>query len=61
MIDNVEANLAETNDYLEKAEVNLETAKTIHDGNKKKMCCMIVCLSVVALISIILLSGIIRF
>lgn len=61
MIDNVETNLAETNNYMEKAVVNLETAKVINKGNKKKMCCIMVCMCVVALIFVTMLSGVVPF
>ena len=61
MIDNVETNLAQTQNYLEKAEVNLATAQTIHNSNKKKICCMIICFSLAGIIGIILLSGVIKF
>ena len=61
MIDSVQANLHETENYLEKAEVHIEVAQDIHKGNKKRTCCLIVCLCVVALIFLIMISGLIPF
>ena len=61
MIDNVETNLAQTLEYVEKAEVHMEKAQDIHEGNKKKMCCIIWCMSIGAIIMLILLSGVIPF
>ena len=57
MLDNIEANLQETNDYLEKAEGNLENAKQIAETNRNKMCWIVMGLMVagVLLIAIALL------
>ena len=61
MLDNVQQNLGETENYLERAEVNLEKADTIGKTNQKAMCCVICCLSFVALLFVILISGVIPF
>jgi hypothetical protein len=34
MLDNIEANMQDANDYLEKAEDNLENAKKIHERSR---------------------------
>ena len=36
MLDNIESNLAEANDYIEKAEQNLISAQTMHQQNRSK-------------------------
>ena len=47
MLDNIEANLEDANDYLEKAEKNLIQAKKWHEKTRTKMCCVMICLVVV--------------
>ena len=42
MLDNIEANLAEANDYVTKAEQNLTNAAEMHKQNRSKMCYIIV-------------------
>ena len=53
MLDNIEANLQETNDYLEKAATNLDNAKQIAEGNRNKMCWIVIILGVLGIILII--------
>jgi hypothetical protein len=36
MLDNIESNLGEANDYMEKAETNLQNAEEIHKSNRSK-------------------------
>ena len=61
MLDNIEANLADTQDYLEKAETNLTNAQNIHEKNRTKMCAIIVCLLFVGIFLVLYLSGIFPF
>ena len=41
MLDNIEANLEDANDYMEKAENHLKNAKDLHEKNRSKMCCVL--------------------
>ena len=61
LLDNVEANLQDTENYLEKAGVHIEAAEDIHKGNRKKTRCRIICMIVAGLIFVIMLSGLIPF
>ena len=47
MLDNIEANLDDANDYMEKAEKHLMQAKKWHEKTRTKMCCVLICLLVV--------------
>jgi syntaxin 1B/2/3 len=44
MLDNIEANLEDANDYVEKAETQLRNAQKIHKEGRNKMCCMLICI-----------------
>ena len=46
-MDNIEANLDDANDYMEKAEKHLMQAKKWHEKTRTKMCCVLICLLVV--------------
>lgn len=59
MIDNIEANLIETENYLEKAETNLENAENLHKKGRAKMCWIIICLAIIGLILVLWLTGVI--
>ena len=59
MLDNIESNLAEANDYLEKAEANLEAAQDIHKANRSKMMWILLVLVLVFVPIVLWLLGII--
>lgn len=40
-LDNIEANLDDAIDYVEKAETHLKEAQEVHKKTRKRMCCMI--------------------
>lgn len=61
MLDNIEANLVETENYLEKAETNLENAENIHKQNRSKMCYIMLCLLIVGIPLVLWLAGVIQF
>ena len=61
MLDNVAENLKATEVYVEQAQMKMEHAEDINQGNKKHACVLICCLSCVAIIFVILLSGLIPF
>ena len=42
ILDNIEQNLIDTNDYLEKAENNLDNAQQIAETNRNRMCWIII-------------------
>jgi t-SNARE complex subunit (syntaxin) len=58
MLDNIEQNLTEANDYMEKAETNLQTAQTIHEQNRSKMCWIIALLIIVGIIVVLWALGV---
>ena len=58
VLDNIEANLIETENYLEKAESNLENAEKIHKKNRSKMCWIVLCLIIVAIPLILYFTGV---
>ncbi len=58
MLDNIESNLAEANDYLEKAESHLESAMNQHKTNRGKMCWILLCLIVVCVPLLLYLLGV---
>ena len=60
-LDNIEANLIETENYLEKAETNLENAENIHKKNRSKMCYIIICLSILGILFVLWISGLLPF
>ena len=57
MLQNVENNLLECEEYLEHAQVKMESAKEIQDDTKKKTFCLMCCMTVAAIIIVVLLSG----
>ena len=57
-LDNIEANFAEANDYLEKAVANLESAQNIHQSNRNKMCWALLCLIPLGIVLICWLLGV---
>ena len=57
MLDNIEANLEDANDYMEKAETQLEHAQQLHENSRSKMCCMLICVFIAALILIFWVFG----
>jgi len=57
MLDNIEANLQDANDYMEKAVENLESAKKWHEKTRTKMCCIMICMLIVL---VILLFGVFK-
>ena len=57
MLDNIEANLEDANDYMEKAETQLKNAQKIHEESRSKMCCMLICVFISAIILIMWLFG----
>ena len=59
MLDNIEQNLVETENYLEKAETHLENAEAIHKKNRSKMCYIIICLSILGIFLVLWISGVI--
>lgn len=61
MLDNIEANLAETENYLEKAETNLTNAEKTHAENRTKMCYIIICLLIVGVFLVLWLGGALPF
>ena len=46
ILDNIEQNLIDTNDYLEKAENNLDNAQQIAETNRNRMCWIIIFLGI---------------
>jgi len=50
MLDNIEANLEDANDYMEKAEVQLKNAQKLHENTRQKMCCMLMCVFIAVII-----------
>ena len=50
MLDNIEANLDDANDYMEKAETQLQHAQELHEKSRSKTCCMLVCIAIVFII-----------
>ena len=58
MLDNIESNLAEANDYIEKAETHLESAMNIHKTNRNKMCWILRCLVIVGVVVILKVCGV---
>jgi len=61
MLDNIEQNLLDANDYMEKAEKNLESAQNIHRKNRSKMCYIMICLVIVAIFLVLWLFGLLPF
>jgi len=60
MLDNIESNLGEANDYMEKAENNLNSAEQIHKQNRSKMCYIIVCLIILGIVGVCWLLGVFK-
>jgi t-SNARE complex subunit (syntaxin) len=60
MLDNIESNLGEANDYMEKAETNLNNAEQIHKKNRSKMCWIMLCLVVLGIILVLYLLGVFK-
>lgn len=58
MLDNIEANLQETENYLEKAETNLENAENIHKKNRSKMCYIMIFLLILGVIVVLWIAGV---
>lgn len=58
MLDNIESNLGEANDYMEKAEVNLNSAEQIHKQNRSKMCYIIICLLILGIVGVLWVMGV---
>mgnify|MGYP000942714280 CR=1 FL=1 len=58
MLDNIESNLAEANDYMEKAETNLQSAQQIHTQNRSKMCWILALLIVIGVVLVLWLLGV---
>ena len=50
MLDNIESNLEDANDYMEKAETQLKHAQELHQENRSKMCCILICIAIGAFI-----------
>ena len=46
MLDNIESNLEDANDYMEKAETALKHAQEVHQENRSKMCCILICIGI---------------
>lgn len=57
MLDNIEANLEDANDYMEKAETQLQNAQQLHEKTRSKMCCFLICVTIAALILYFWLFG----
>lgn len=57
MLDNIENNLDQAHDYVEKAEVQLQHAQEIHDKTKSRMCCVLICIAIAFLILFFWLFG----
>ena len=60
MLDNIETNLGEANDYMEKAEVHLNNAEEIHKKNRSKMCWIMLCLVVLGIILVLYFTGVFK-
>jgi t-SNARE complex subunit (syntaxin) len=60
MLDNIESNLGEANDYLEKAEQNLIGAEQIHKENRSKMCWIMLCLVVLGIVLVLYMLGVFK-
>ena len=50
MLDNIEANLEDANDYMEKAEDSLHHAQDLHEEARSRTCCVLICVLIVGLI-----------
>lgn len=61
MLDNIESNLTNANDYMEKAEANLESAQNIHKKNRSKMCYIMMCLIALGIFLVLYLMGVLPF
>jgi t-SNARE complex subunit (syntaxin) len=46
MLDNIESNLGDTQDYMEKTIVDLDKAINYHKKSRTKMCCIVMCILV---------------
>ena len=55
ILDNIEANIEDTNDYMEKAQVNLKNAQELHEESKTKTKCLLICIFVFILMLFILI------
>ena len=53
MLDNIEANLEDATDYVEKAEVHLKNAQELHEKNRSKMFCFLCCFFVFMLVVVL--------
>ena len=47
MLDSIEANLDDANDYMEKAEQQLQNAQEMHKKNRSKVCCFLMCFATI--------------
>lgn len=60
MLDNIENNLGEANDYMEKAEQNLNSAEQIHKSNRSKMCYIMLCLVILGVVLVLYMLGVFK-
>ena len=60
MLDNIETNLGEANDYMEKAETHLNSAEEIHKKNRSKMCYILLCLVILGVVLVLYLLGVFK-
>ena len=60
MLDNIETNLGEANDYMEKAEVHLNSAEAIHKKNRSKMCYIMICLVLLGIVLVLYFCGVFK-
>ena len=49
MLDNIESNLIDANDYVEKAETKLMDATKIHQKSRSKMCLVLLCIAILVI------------
>ena len=59
MLDNIESNLIEANDYLDKAEASLENAQNIHKKNRSKCFGILILVVVLGIVGVLWVLGII--
>jgi len=53
MLDNIEQNLMDANDYVEKAEDKLKESSEIHSNSRNKMCCVLLCIAIIVVALVI--------
>jgi len=58
MLDNIEQNLLETENYLEKAETHLTNAENTNKKNRSKMCYIMFFLIIGGLVLVLWLAGV---